>query len=156
MTEIPAYQNPSDWHFASMRYGDYVAFNGDSKFMLLIESILRQPKEYLKILENGSINLDIEYNKVAESFRESTNGHKYNWYARFNGYEEGEICKFMVSVLNHAQIFTYIFNNMSEGDGFEGLSALESIPRIKKNLKLSSFKITIHYYKKYNFLRDKK
>jgi len=136
MTEIPAYQNPSDWHFASMRYGDYVAFNGDSKFMLLIESILRQPKEYLKILENGSINLDIEYNKVAESFRESTNGHKYNWYARFNGYEEGEICKFMASVLNHAQIFTYIFNNMSEGIEFEGLSALESIPRIKEKLKI--------------------
>ena len=136
MTEISAYQNPSDWHFASMRYGDYVAFNGDVDFALLIESILRQPKEYLKILENGSINLDIEYNKVGESFRESTNGHKYNWYVRFNGYEEGEICKFMASVLNHAQIFTYIFNNLSEGYGFEGLSALESIPRIKEKLKI--------------------
>ena len=92
MTEISAYQNPSDWHFASMRYGDYVAFNGDVDFALLIESILRQPREYLKILENGPINLDIKYNKVSESFWESTYGYKYNWYVRFNGYEEGEIC----------------------------------------------------------------
>jgi len=39
MTEIPAYQNSSDWHFASMRYGDYVAFNGDIEFMLLVTSM---------------------------------------------------------------------------------------------------------------------
>jgi hypothetical protein len=136
MNEIPAYQKPIDWHFASMRYGDYVAFNGDSDFAMLVESILRQPKEYLKILEGTSVNLDIAYNKVAESFRESTNGHKYNWYARFNGYEEGEICKFMALVLNHGLIFTHIFNNLSEDSEFQGLSALESIPRIKEKLSI--------------------
>lgn len=136
MNEIPAYQKPADWHFASMRYGDYVAFNGDSDFAMLVESILRQPKEYLKILEGTSVNLDIAYNKVAESFRESTNGHKYNWYARFNGYDEGEICKFMALVLNHGLIFTHIFNNLSEDSEFQGLSALESIPRIKEKLSI--------------------
>ena len=136
MAEIPAYQNPADWHFASMRYGDYVAFNGDADFASLVESILRQPREYLKILDSESINLKIEYNKVAESFRKSTNDHKYKWYARFNGYQEGEICKFMASVLNHAVIYTYIFNNFPDGDGFEGLSVLESIPKIREKLSI--------------------
>ena len=62
----------------------------------------------------------------------------------------------MASVLNHAQIFTYIFNNLSESYGFEGLSALESIPRIKEKLKIELVQANDSLLQKIQFSKKEK